>query len=988
MSSEMSMFKKMKDKITDEVNSATNKLQNMQLIDQLASSIGPQTGKNDTIPHQILPGPIERDTKSSSLALNHGQFSLVDDSPNDEYEVGDELNLEISPQHQLFNENSIKRLKPTNFNQSNPDGNPSSSQTQDILTARDRNNSFYNMDKTVINIQELSSDLDDELDPRDEIEIDLLFDKEVPSIRSSHDIPSYKTKYRQVVHLVRRLNAERQTEKNELKMQIQGLNNKLVALKSELTNAKQHSDAESLLSISTNMSETERAGSPQLTSKSIRKIRDLEKLIAKCKESLKLKNSQLKILKDSLSEVENFKETFNGLKSELEDLRNAHEFWTVSIAEHKRVMHQEIESKNSEIERHKTEINDLLVRLKDSNNKSNQLKSSIQNLESKLVSTSAAHQKERESLIREMNQAKNIAIKQVQKEYDLNLERVKLDLEKSIEALKSEILSKDEHIMRSVEQQQGLIETNSTLKVELENTKKKLEESIDACNQLNSIHDNCPKQTLESRDNKQTDSGTLSQLELQSEEMIRTVDKLEKRIDNLATQLDNSSKASSVEIKPCEECHNRGKQLAEASERYEQSLFELNTKLDLMATANSDQEKALEALKRERDSLLESLKAQKSESEEVAKRNEALARMICDNESDMQNQQEQLDQLRVIKQDHDNLKRENSIKETSLNRLKLELDERTSDIKQARDEIESLIKKSSELSDKLKSSNEIIREAEGEKETFKAKSALELKKKIEVEQQLIVGILAAIKNLETPNTSPGSDKVLNQIRDNSKPDGDSSTSDPVSLIEELSSKAQDRSNSCLTATQRLQAVLLENSVMAQELERLKEELNTINNEKAKEALCSMEELERLRTENQALIHDQKAYDDQIASFEEEVESLTQQIATRSNATVSDACTETETSQVTNSRQPEEAKEDPQKVEIDRSKSMLAIDEQQGMSRSENSMYVPDTTEFEYLRNIGELSSQSTLDAQAVSSYSLTPNISPQQSTNLCLVKNH
>ena len=55
MSEDMSMFKKVKDKITDEVNSATNKWQNTQLIDQLASTIGQQTIRDDFFPHQTLP---------------------------------------------------------------------------------------------------------------------------------------------------------------------------------------------------------------------------------------------------------------------------------------------------------------------------------------------------------------------------------------------------------------------------------------------------------------------------------------------------------------------------------------------------------------------------------------------------------------------------------------------------------------------------------------------------------------------------------------------------------------------------------------------------------------------------------------------------------------------------------------------------------------------------------------------------------------------
>lgn len=366
MSKDMSMFKKMKDRISDEVNSATNKLQNMQIIDQLASTINQQ---------------IKNELVAPNLTLPEQKFSLIDHSlgPNSGSNDNEELNSDTSPRHQLFNKHDI---------------------------------AHHEMNNTL-------------------------------------------------------------------------LANQITALKIELDETKQqllqatNSQHDSLISVSTSVSEVDKTssvGSPQPTSKAVAKVKDLEKLLAKCKESLKIKNARINTLETKLTDVERFRELNQSLRDELNELRAAHETWTVSIAENKRAMHQEFENKNNEMEKLKIEIIDLQSKLVDGNGKIRQLKLAIQDLESRLVSTSAAHQKERESLTKELTQSKNLAIKQLQTEHVNNIERVKLDLEKSIEALKVELLHKDEQIIRSASQQQLTLNKNQELSKEIEEYKEKLEE--------------------------------------------------------------------------------------------------------------------------------------------------------------------------------------------------------------------------------------------------------------------------------------------------------------------------------------------------------------------------------------------------------------------------------------------------------------------------------------------------------------------------------
>lgn len=470
------MFKKMKNRITDEMNSATSKLQNMQIIDQLASSIGQQL-INDATPNLLLPEP----QISSTFDLITNNTSQSDQLLGQcEEQEEEELNSQISPQHQLFDENSIKRLeKVDNLVDSSATHHSSGDDKMDsILVKISSDDTSQNNEQTVINVEDLNSDLEDEfrlselrLDEDDDQEIDLLTDRSITDamiaskqLSDSH-VNFYKSKYRQVVHKIRRIDQQMSEERNKFQLEKQELINQhnvtkseLDAVRIQLNNTVQQSD--SLISGST-MSEYDRTsiGSSQPPTEATNK--DLEILLSKYKESLKLKNSHISKLKDSLVGVQGIRKIIQDMKQELNQLRGEHETWTVSIAEEKRTTHMEIESKNIEINLLKSEISD-------NNKKLRQLKSAIQDLESRIVNTSAAHMKERESLTKELTVSKNNAIRQIQKEHELNIERVKLDLEKTIEALKVDILNKDKQLIKLTEQFQHSQGVNKKLNEELE----------------------------------------------------------------------------------------------------------------------------------------------------------------------------------------------------------------------------------------------------------------------------------------------------------------------------------------------------------------------------------------------------------------------------------------------------------------------------------------------------------------------------------------
>lgn len=378
--SETSLLKKVAGKITDEVSQATSKIQNMQIIDHLSSTISQPSIITSLQPNQLLPEPKESfddcsvDGQHSLSDINH--FSLIDGSQIIDYSNNhnsEELaaDSDISPQHQLFNNQAI---------------------------------------------------------------IPLTLDK--PSNSSNH------------VSQPKRLD-----DSNNLNSG----NNK---------NKDEHASSDS------HHGQSSKAN-----------------LLAKFKESLRLKNSQIKKLKDALCQVEQFEMYADDLKKELDELRASHETWTISIAENKRTMHEEMEAKNGDIKRLKTEADCLQIRLKDSQTNIKQLKSRIQELESRLVSMSVAHQKERESLTKELTTAKNNAIKQLHKEHELNIERVKLEFEKTIETLKSDVLSRDHQIIENAKQSQQLLQINSDLNEKVVDINRLLNDKQAEIDSLKNRHD-------------------------------------------------------------------------------------------------------------------------------------------------------------------------------------------------------------------------------------------------------------------------------------------------------------------------------------------------------------------------------------------------------------------------------------------------------------------------------------------------------------------
>jgi len=944
MSDDMSMFKTMKEKITDEVKAAMSELPSLQLIGESAVASGvEQNSKNDPDSSRV-----SSNQRSSSDIKTKNQFSLLDDVPAGSYEE-DELNSETSPQHQLLDASIFRTLKsqcPTPQTSKNYCNYQSSSQS---ITHAQLENMGTDIDsaETVINVAEISSDLEDGLDTPNlfdralDVEIDLLSDK--PSIATDYyvaegqpnrdDLINYsnfcKTKYKNIVRASRKLHRELAIERIRFAEAESDLKSQVASLRTQLDNAKiQNGPA--------NQQDSPLASSPQPTTKASTKIKDLERLLAKCKESLKLKNSQIKVLKESLSEVEQFKDFNKKLKSELADLREAHESWTVSIAQNKKIMHQEIEDKNAEIEALKAEINELHSKIR-------QMRLATQDLESRLVSTSAAHQKERESLTKELTTAKNNAMRQMQREHEHKLERVKLNFEKSIEVMKHDALSKDEQLMKVAEEQKRLLSENQLLAERLGNKELELQAKTKTIGEIESSLDQTKKECsdlsnelelLKSRDIELNDLGA------RNIELTLQVETLQKEL--------SLAKSSKIEIeRTLKEFESKGCDRCTDLEKLRQDIHDLNARQSEINMENDDQAKEIALLKEELKSLRDAHDTLKISAEELAKKNEFLNSVIHENESDLQTQQQQLESLDSLKRDIESLKKENSSLTESLSALRILSDERNTDMQQLTIQNEQLSASLQNSKIQVEDLNRICEVLRADKENLAAQNEDSSRSRRKLDEDLVVRILAAMRILESPNASPISEKSNESCQQSSFENG-KPLPDQVALMDELASVALERSNSYSSTNQRLQAVLLENSIISEELKRLKEELNDLNKEKTEETRFSVQETEKLVRENQALIHDQQAYEEKIDALEKQIETMRNELNTEARDGTEDSAIRAE--------------------ELE-------------------TAHVPDSTEFEYLKNIGEFDHSKRVDLFTKFLALTKPFFVGHQFTSLCWEEN-
>lgn len=900
----------MKERITDEVNSATNKLQSMQLIDNLALTLG-QTGRTDHLVnnHQQPSSSTNSTTATTTINNNinssnrtHQPFSLIDDNPMDD----EELNSELSSPQQLFNEFTIPRklhLQSTNNDLLLEQSNPNNVGTKAILEKP------AGPIKTDTSLSDLSGSLKSDLDSEESDDDELINDNNLDGVSNEIDLTSdtnnreftnhfarypklekYRSKYRNLVHLNRDLIVKRDElnrvildinnrslEKTiELKNQIKNLSMQLQALQ-ECQETKTQTASQTSPNIDSNKTQTlpthndkEHTASINTNTpheKSNNKIRDLEHLLAKCKESLKAKNGRIDQLEQNLKELDSLKEENISLKSDVTKLKQQHEDWTVSIAESKRSVHEELETRTAQLNTLKSEYNDLSRRSQESSAVLKQQAYRITDLEGQIVRMNSVHQQEKVDLKKEHEKSERNALMQINQEHERKFANQKLDFQKIIDSMKNDIAKKDEDLLKSSGQIKVLEAEVESFKAQLEKLSCAEKQQSEEHSKLLEKFDKCEEDSRQkiAELQKRVESNC-TELETVSNEL-KAAEITNQELSDKLKALENAH-VTPIECQACPQIKLDAQKLAEESQ---QEIYELNSKVTVLSSAIEDQEKEIKQLRLERDSINNENQKLNIEFDELTKKNESLSRVIQDTETDIQNQQEQLDELVNCKQELANLKKTNNSQNKESEKLNSMLGEKNEHINKLSERKEAILNDFKDAKSENEKLVKIINSLQNEKDILKSNHDKLSKEFSYNNQNMVACILNTMKNLESPGVSPSSDEA-NCLSD----DQSSSAEDlPKScvLMEQLSRLAVERCNAYMTATQRLEASILENKALLSETDHLKEELDRLNSERKEYLASSTQEAENLREENQILNNDYQSMSESLAQCEEEIAHL-------------------------------------------------------------------------------------------------------------------
>ncbi|KAG9509712.1 Golgin subfamily A member 4 [Fragariocoptes setiger] len=854
----MSMFKKMKERITDEVSSATNKLQNMQIIDNLAMTIGPPRQLALNVGHSSTQQLPQANSSGSSAGPQARGFNLIDDSPIENRANLNSSNLS-SPQHQLFNGQSI------------------------VLKSKSDKSQNKNF-ALLASVNDIESDIELDTHHGNEEsasgEIDLLND--TTHIMEEHDkiekiqrtLEKYRDQYRFSLETNRKLMDERESiqkilaesgcnldETSQLKNQIEMLverNRKL--LDTQYSSSSWEHDH----------SESGASDSGANTYKLVSKVRDLEKLLGKAKETLKVKNAKIQELEDSLSEIDELKDVNVKLNKELDKLRKQNDEWTVAIAEVKRTMHTELEAHNNQINQIKKENSDLMKKLADSQNQVKVHKQRQSELESKIVRMSSAHEKERDTLTRTMNASKAQALAKMQEEKDRVFNNMRNELEDKIKHACSENYSLSRQLTQTTADLEHSKLCGDRLKSQLIAVAKKQSSLVTMIRELVRYSDEQYQDLSEQlkllseliRDNEKSHIDKSDRLEAA---LVENQD-LESQIKSLHTEIEklNLQNAPKQE-ESCEHCNELKSIMSQQSDSAQQNIHELNAQLSLLSSANEDQEKEIAHLKRRQEELNNQLEQMRSENQELLKKNDSMEHTVQDMLSNEQSQQEQLECFAKLKEEFEKTKRQVVASANEIERLQATIDEKTSQLQSVENERDSMRESIRDTSSRQESL--LIELAE-----LKSNSDFAFNNLRRQQQEILAKILNTINSLESPESSPTKESSV-PAKDCCKTQHEeldwSEINERASeLMDQLCKIAVRKNSAYHDDAKRFDELMTQNESLMSETERLKEELDRLNQERKHEISMNSMEIEHLREENQILTQDVKMLTDQLRTLKQ------------------------------------------------------------------------------------------------------------------------
>ncbi|TRY78268.1 hypothetical protein TCAL_10647, partial [Tigriopus californicus] len=618
------------------------------------------------------------------------------------------------------------------------------------------------------------------------------------------------------------------------------------------------------------------------------KVKRLESLLTKCKESIKAnkqKTTALTEVKENLSkDLATRDEECAQLKKKVQEFETWHQKAQeeeIQIAETKMVMHQEIIAKDEEMGKIRAKLTqtkeDLSAQAKvveDLKTEMNQLKESRDNLQ-KSVSDDKA------SVIEEMTKQK---AEDIQKKELEHAEKLKAALEKQAAKLKQELDEKIANIEKEKERVLSLkeAEMRKSIQEATETTKLEMEELQLRLTAL--------------QNNDAGKSGLVNDLETKlvasvkaKKEALATIESLKKAQGGTERELE-SIKSENVQLEARLETLIKEKQdVVGKAEQERKQVTELGRDLEALRNENADFKKTIEALEQHKVKLegtqkigndqlthvkeeLDSLKTEKSELQKTIDETNMEFEELRKN---LENEEGQLSELKtqmeLLNQEKTALQKALEEKDGSLEKLQktmengddhmAALNNEVKELKAERDQLQNTKDETQSQLDQLQSQNCQLQQSQQEANDLQSELRRELEslKKENAHLQEInenfSGLKETIEALQSEQTN------LQTVLENSNGEIESLKSENAELRKHKEQLEQIQTE--------LECLRSEKQGLEDELEKNLKTLKEENTEIQNKYKRSKEEIDSLKSDNLAMMTDMERLDE----LKDEVESL-------------------------------------------------------------------------------------------------------------------
>ncbi|RWS17197.1 golgin subfamily A member 4-like protein [Dinothrombium tinctorium] len=760
------MFKRFKDKLTEEVSKGQQYLDNWVANTQVASGLNSSLsnaaahdshGKNHNHSQSSVDPVSESSKDLLSFNDSGSESSKIIDSQSDEVLGSKHENLGSFSLVDLEDDESHKEHSGV----SSPATQKSMSQiiNDDSFTLPSYQYLSSVSSPSVVLQSDVESEYDSEPQPYS-LNVESLTKESLASLfmRLREKAMKYRNRYSDVVKAYRSLNEDNQKMRKVMVETQDKAVRRLQELKEQCLleeQAKRHLEEnlrvmleekdEKIKALETKVeyyqkgSEEDEKSSE--TAKLQEKVQRLEAVLSRCKETLKTNKEKVNALTKENVELINFRDIAEKVRKENEALKQESEELSLKLAESKKSLHEELEERLRELQDLKHKY-DLV--LKDKHSFEDSFKTAdmtCKQLEERIKQIEKTSEEDRENLLQELSRGKAAAIHLIKASYHINEES-----EKKIQCLDEEWKDKYDSLLKEKSQleeslnavqsdttQAQIEETrnqNEQLKLEIKECKEKLEKTIEDLNKSQQEREmekmDLEKLLEESKNYSENLKNEIDQLTVRSSAFDNINDRLQKK-EVLLTEMEQKVEEAKVELESLR------KQLQEKD-----AILEKFTKLKENEESSNDTYKEIADRLQQTLKLKEEMETNHKEvvakyNNEIQSLNSQLNKLKEENSSLLENMNQKLEetearQLENVKKMEDNVK----LLDEQANEARNQISHLSELVESREKEIERLKTYSSDLNSQISHLKSSLEESES-----KCKLADELQLKLkEIEKNL------------------------------------------------------------------------------------------------------------------------------------------------------------------------------------------------------------------------------------------------------------